>query len=365
MNRNDYRRAFIMLRSVLPGYGGHARLERRTLTGSLYFIVTAPQGVNELSAALVGQRGGEYYAAPVGPLARDRRGQLTLAWAFDPRSVAGRPLEAYAWVAVLATGGPCALALTGNLEGSRPMDPRKALEAACAAAFPRETAPAADLPQAGEPREVPAEPAVVETPEPVVETPEPAVETPEPAVQPEMKGDVRVYTRSRVRRLRAARRRLEAEASEEALAQESAGEAVPEAFDPATPPAEVPAVEAPVTAAHQLGLDITRPWPGPAEALRRWFATLPPADAPLGDGFTYIYAPMPGGSGYPGSLAGLKAGDGRVVALRYALPARRAPEPPAGLEDSRWVGVGGEEGYWVTEEAVGEPDNACPDPAGP
>ena len=38
MQKNDYRRAFIMLRSAAPGYGGHARLERRTLTGSLYFI---------------------------------------------------------------------------------------------------------------------------------------------------------------------------------------------------------------------------------------------------------------------------------------------------------------------------------------
>ena len=51
MIRNEYRRAFIMLRAVMPGYGGHVRLERRTLTGSMYFIITAPQGVGELAAA--------------------------------------------------------------------------------------------------------------------------------------------------------------------------------------------------------------------------------------------------------------------------------------------------------------------------
>ena len=113
MIRNEYRRAFIMLRAVMPGYGGHVRLERRTLTGSMYFIITAPQGVGELAAALVGQQNGEYYAAPIGPLNRDRRGQLALAWQFDPRSIDGRPLEAYPWIAVVATGGPCALALTG------------------------------------------------------------------------------------------------------------------------------------------------------------------------------------------------------------------------------------------------------------
>ena len=80
MIRNEYRRAFIMLRAVMPGYGGHVRLERRTLTGSMFFIITAPQGVSELAAALVGRQNGEYYAAPIGPLSRDRRGQLALAW---------------------------------------------------------------------------------------------------------------------------------------------------------------------------------------------------------------------------------------------------------------------------------------------
>ena len=44
MSRNEYRRAFIMLRAVQPGYGGHVRLERRTLTGSMYFTITAPPG---------------------------------------------------------------------------------------------------------------------------------------------------------------------------------------------------------------------------------------------------------------------------------------------------------------------------------
>ena len=52
MNRNDYRRAFIMLRALQPGYGGHVRLEKRTLTGSMYFIVSAPQADGALQALL-------------------------------------------------------------------------------------------------------------------------------------------------------------------------------------------------------------------------------------------------------------------------------------------------------------------------
>ena len=42
MLRNDYRRALIMLRAVEKGYAGHARLERRTLTGSMCFTASAP-----------------------------------------------------------------------------------------------------------------------------------------------------------------------------------------------------------------------------------------------------------------------------------------------------------------------------------
>ena len=112
MSKNEYRRAFIMLRPAITGASGHVRLERRTMTGSMYFIVSG-QGEG-WRAALVGQRDGACYAAPIGPLVRDRRGQLVLAWTFDPRNIAGRPLEAYAWVAIVATGGPCALALTGK-----------------------------------------------------------------------------------------------------------------------------------------------------------------------------------------------------------------------------------------------------------
>ena len=43
MNRNDYRRAFIMLRPSLPGYSGHVRLERRTMMGSMYFTASGPE----------------------------------------------------------------------------------------------------------------------------------------------------------------------------------------------------------------------------------------------------------------------------------------------------------------------------------
>ena len=146
MNRNDYRRAFLMLRGQLPGWSGHARLERRTLTGSLYFTVSPPSESDNAGAFLAGHRGGDYYALSLGMLKRDRRGQASLAYAFDPRSLGGRPLEAYAWIGVTAIEGTdCRLALIGNVEGSHPCQLGALRDAVCEAFSPRE-APAADLP---------------------------------------------------------------------------------------------------------------------------------------------------------------------------------------------------------------------------
>ncbi len=372
MIRNEYRRAFIMLRAVMPGYGGHVRLERRTLTGSMYFIITAPQGVGELAAALVGQQNGVYYAAPIGPLNRDRRGQLALAWQFDPRSIDGRPLEAYPWIAVVATGGPCALALTGNVEGSRTVDARALERVACAlfAAGATDAAPAADLP---EPEPAPAhfEAPVDDSPDvqtPIWSSPDDSASRAMPVDgagdgDEETRGDVRIYTMTRARLRRLAGRGDRAEAHQSAPAQSEQEAEVPQAAPEAgsaqvepdagmvgTAPEPAALPTDPVTAAKQLGLDITVPWPGIAEALRRLFATqASAADAP-DDGFTYVAWPMPDGSGYGNSLVGLKADGGRITAIRHALPARRTPEPPAGLENCQWLPGEGEAGFWVTEE---------------
>jgi len=382
MIRNEYRRAFIMLRAVMPGYGGHVRLERRTLTGSMYFIITAPQGVGELAAALVGQQNGEYYATPIGSLNRDRRGQLVLAWQFDPRSIDGRPLEAYPWIAVVATGGPCALALTGNVEGSRTMDVRALERAACALFVPGGTAdaPAADLPEAGEDAPAPSEAPVGDSPDGQAPS---GIASEDPAISAkpvdgagegdeETRGDVRVYTMTRARLRRLAGRNDSADAPQSAPARAVSEVATPQtapevgnasnapealAVGP-EPETEVLPIE-PVTAARQLGLDITVPWPGIAEALRRLFATQSPATDAPDDGFTYVAFPMPDGSGYRQSLVGLKAEDGRITAIRHALPAIRTPESPAGMEGCLWLPGEGEAGFWVAEEEANTDLSGC------
>ncbi len=315
MNRNEYRRALVMLRPALQGYGGHARLERRTLTGSLYLIVNAPRDAGTLTAALAGQRDGAYYAARIGRLSRDRRGQLTLAYSFDPRGVDGRPLEAYAWLVVAREDG--AVALTGNMEGSRPMDMALLARAVRALVAP-EPAPAFDLPE-------PSEPAPVSPPAAEEAREEPA-------------DDIRIYKSSRAR---AAAPQSEAPAP-------PPEQAAPQPEPPA-PQGDAPSPEpGPQTAAQRLGLDITTPWPGAAEPLRRLFATQAAAEDAPEDGYTYVRTSMPRGSGFADCLVGLRAQDGMPAAVRYALPGQYGPEPPAGMEDYRWD----EAGRWVLDVSV-------------
>ncbi len=353
MVKNDYRRAFIMLRAAMPGFGGHVRLEKRALSGSMYFIVTAPEGAGPLRAALAGQKNGQYYAAPLGTLSRDRRGQLTLAAQFDPRSIDERPLEAYAWVTVAEAGEDCALALTGNVEGSREVDPIALERAVCALFGPAnapagDSQPAADLPA---PDERPA-------PTPSVEALSP--QSPIAPVSPE--SDVKIYTRAR-------NRQATAPADAEPVAPPP--EAVPADTEPVAPPPEAvpanaeavpeaveevaqaevspaPDCRTPQTAAQALGLPITRPWIAPAEPLRRLFATQAPADSPLAGGYTYVEGLLPAAGGPERCLMGVRAESGQITGIRYAVPGRYAPEPPAGLDDYAW----NDAGYWVLDIGV-------------
>ena len=312
MQKNDYRRAFIMLRPAAAGYGGHARLERRTLTGSLYFIVTAPEGAGPLSAALVGRQGDQYYAAPLGAFTRDRRGQLTLAWPFDPRDIDGRPLEAYAWAAVADAGDDgCAVVLTGNVNGSREVNPA-ALEEAVCRLFAPAPAPAAELPAPDETAD----------------------------------SDVKIYRSVRARAVEAPADAIPVNAEPAPVEASPTPLPSPEAVlaeYSETEEAPCDAMDAPRTAAQLLGLDITAPWSEPAEPLRRLFATQAPADAPFGDGYTYIATALPASAG--DCLVGLRTEEGRIAGIRYALPGVYAPEPPAGLDDYVWNAAG----YWVLD----------------
>lgn len=132
MMRNDYRRTLILLRSHAEGYSGHVRLERRTLMGSMYFMLQAPQDGGALQAGLVGRCRTGYYACPLGELKRDGRGQASLSSSFDPRDLCGRELEQYQLVAVARVAGEdCEIVLSGNVNGHAELDWERVRQALC------------------------------------------------------------------------------------------------------------------------------------------------------------------------------------------------------------------------------------------
>ena len=135
MLRNDYRRALIMFRSLEQGFSGHGAPGAANIDGTLCLTACAP-GALALRAALVGRRGNDYFAAPLGTLRRDSRGQYSLIASFDPRNIEGRELEEYQLLVVVDAGDPCHLVLSGNVCGSVQMDWERVRRAACALFLP-------------------------------------------------------------------------------------------------------------------------------------------------------------------------------------------------------------------------------------
>ena len=379
-----------MLRPAASGWSGHVRLERRTMTGSMYFIVPNRSSGGTLSAALVGQRGGEYYAAPLGALRPDSRGQMTLALNFDPRLIDGRPLEAYPLIAVAETGPDgCRVVLTGNVDGAHPMDDASVQQAVCRRLAPE--APAADLPDPDDPpaqgeAPSPAAPAMAEAPPAII-----AVEAAETA---EVTGPVEAVAPT-----------APTTATETAAATSAPAERVMAPLEPAIiPEAAVPiepldATEAAMTAgpdvpaasptapdaAEEAG-ETPGPQAEPAAGLpsttriytrmrrsgtRQATPALPtegvpgsasdaatealpagtvPCAMPLEDGYAYIRAPLPTAWGAGYALVGIRREGGRSASVRVALPGSWSPQPPEGLSGSVWIGAGDGSGagYWVT-----------------
>lgn len=274
MMRNDYRRTLILLRSHAEGYSGHVRLERRTLMGSMYFMIQAPQDGSALQAALVGRGRTGYYACPLGELKRDGRGQASLSSSFDPRDLCGRELEQYQLVAVTRVAGEtCEIVLSGNVSGHAELDWERARQALCLSLMNDGVARRAQ----------------------------------EEAEQAERDGE---------------------EVTEEIVQEEN--EEIPEES------AEEIVEES--AAGERLGVDMDVPWPEAVEPLRADFAVQPPlADAPE-NGYVYIALPLPEGSPYPELAAGIRAEGGAPVAVCYAIAAPWSAEPPAGLEEYVWIG---------------------------
>lgn len=319
MVRNDYRRALILLRSNAPDYSGHVRLERRTLMGSMYFVLRTPENAGGLEAVLVGRNKDSYYACPLGAFRKDMRGQTTLGWNFNPRDVCGRELEQYQKIVVARkTDEDCTIVLFGNLNGFAEMNWERVRTAVCLSL-----------------EDGKARASVSEFTEPPEETEEIEEDIAEDILE-ELTGDEAEEEEELPRRRnRPGEQELPTEIETDAQT------AMP------TQPVR--------TAAELLGVNTDLPWPDSIEPLRRMFGTQTPVQNAPDDRYIYISAPMPAGCGYENCAIGLRAGGGAPVAVSYALRAHYTTQPPAGLEDYAWSG-NGNEGWWKLEISI--PDGA-------
>ena len=255
-------------------------------------------------------------------------------------------------VAVVRTdGGNCQLVLTGNVNGSCEVTYSDVQSAVCALYVGGEDEPANDLPEA----ESESQAAVEEAQSaPAESAAEPEMTAGESASQTEDASTPQAEA-------------LQEGAAPEPSASEgtlNAGEEAPEATGDAETPASQAAVEdAPAggSAGTLLGIDLSEPWSAAIESLRSLFQSQPAEEMPFEDGYVYVRAPMPAGSGFDDCMIGLHVTDGKVDAVRYALPARFSAEPPAGLEDYIWMG-GPTEGWWVL---TADPQTGAAEAAGP
>ena len=370
MMKNDYRRSLIMLRALERGYSGHVRLEHRTLTGSMVFVVTAPSG-GTLCAALVRWNSrGEYAAARLGELRRDSRGQATLAYSFDPRCIDGHPLSDYSLIAVTdRVGRRCDMVLAGNLNGSRETDWNQARIAACSACAMADE-PAFDLPvrpgvrparpnyddQATTlPDDVLVEPGDTPTtlPDDVLVEPDdtPTTLPDDVLVEPDdtpttLPDDVLVEPDDAPTTLPDD---IPVETDEQIPVETPSDESTDGSAAPLFPAPDDSAGAIPAASygdADANALNPTLVWPGESEGLRSYFAGENySVDAP-DDGYLYVEAPMPEESGYDSVRIGVRPENGVPESVAYALPGRFSAEPPEGLEDYEWSGDG-ERGWWV------------------
>ena len=290
MMRNDYRRALILLRGNAAGYSGHVRLQRRTLMGSMYFLIQAPPQCTTLRAALVGRGKDSYYACALGEMQRDARGQAVLSYNFDPRNICQRELEQYQLIVITcAEDDDCSVLLWGNVCGHADVNWERVRTAVCglyAMGVAREET--ADLQE--------------NTEEVIVETP----------------------------------------CCDSTEAQMDTSLEAPNAMEDAA------SEDMPRTAGELLGIDLNLPWPESIEPVRALFQVSVPMENPPDTEYVYIAAAMPMESGYAYSAVGVRVQNGVPVSVRYGLPAPWSEEPPTGLEDYSWLGDQNR-GFWMTQ----------------
>lgn len=300
MAKNDYRRQLIMLRGLEKGYSGHARLEKRVLTGTMDFVTTAADASDQLEAAFVGVRGGKTVSQTLGSFKDTSRGQKALLASFDPRNIAGLDLT------------DVSAAIISRVENGRKTPVMYAcINGVCALDWDGiQSALNGD------------------NVKPISPAPQPVSEM----VQTEEAIEQSAFEKEAI-----ASQSVQAETGEDRITQEN-----PSADQ--TAPKSPPAITL-------LDIDPAAPWPEEVESLRLLFMTKP-QDQPFDmDGYVFIRAKMAEETGLDHCAVGVRAENGKITGVCYALPMPYTSEPPAGLEDYIWMGDQ-KSGWWVTTDEL-------------
>ncbi len=332
MTRNEYRRALIMLRALQRGYSGHVRLERRTTLGSMCFSVSEERSMGTLYGVLVGRRKDDYYAAALGELRRDCRGQAMLNAGFDPRNIAGKPLEAYQLVTVLSVEEKnCELVLAGNINGSFEMNWLAVRNAACAL-FVRTVEPrreSEDMEKEQDAHE------------------QTGVSFAEPTSAPDPQGmgtdvadvgkDLQTGDLEKISEI----------GTEIHIKTKVCAETEMDGSDEKKAEKRDTYTQTPVcNAASMLQIRPGTEWPESLAAVQNLFDMSTSFEEINVPGYVFVRAPLPENAGYGFCAIGIHAENGKPKSVCYALPAAFSSEPPAGLEGYVWRGEGND-GWWM------------------
>lgn len=126
MQEKRFSRQLIVLRSVISGYTGHARLIQSGDDADIELRIQAPAGSAVLSAALVEAAAGGYRACPLGDMTADERGQAAGTF-----SLAGADLSPDILAVVQQQEDGCMLAMSGFLNGPKDVNWAQVRAAAC------------------------------------------------------------------------------------------------------------------------------------------------------------------------------------------------------------------------------------------
>lgn len=126
MEQNRYSRQLIVLRAVISGYSGHARLVQSGSDAELELRLQSPSGSAELWATLVEKSMDGYRSCPLGQLTVDDRGQATGSFAMTAADISPEILAI-----VQRDDDDCKLAMSGFLNGPRNVNWADVRAAAC------------------------------------------------------------------------------------------------------------------------------------------------------------------------------------------------------------------------------------------